>query len=301
MKGRFWKRALVLLATFALGATAAAAKEVEWATLNAGFGGSALVKDVGVCAGCHDGAVATYEKTTHGRIFAFGPKGELQSRNCEACHGPRSKHADDPSSGLALADAQQSAVCLQCHQGGNRIYWQSGLHKAAGLSCASCHTVMEKKSDKALLNRANESDVCYSCHADVRAQMQKSYHHPVREGKMNCSDCHQVHGTTNRAMLKGATVNETCYSCHQEKRGPFLWEHAPVRENCLTCHAPHGSNNPDLLNAKGAAQCVSCHQYGGHINQFRYNRTSNPYSKGCVNCHVTVHGSNHPSGAKFNR
>ena len=33
-------------------------------------------------------------------------------------------------------------------------------------------------------------------------------------------------------MLKEASVNDNCYKCHAEKRGPFLWEHPPVRENC---------------------------------------------------------------------
>jgi DmsE family decaheme c-type cytochrome len=301
MKGRFWKGALVLLATFALGATVASAKEVDWATLNPAFGGAALVKDAGVCSGCHDGAVATYDKTTHGRVFAYGAKGELQSRNCEACHGPRSQHADNPGNELALADAQQSSVCLQCHQGGNRIYWQSGAHQSAGVGCADCHTVMEKRSEKALLAAADEASVCYSCHADVRAQMQKAYHHPVREGKMTCSDCHNVHGSVGKSLLKGATVNETCFNCHQEKRGPFVWEHAPVRENCANCHDVHGSNQRDLLNAKGSFLCLQCHSYGGHINLPRYNRTSNPYGQGCVNCHLAQHGSNSPSGAKFTR
>lgn len=301
MKGRFWKGVLVLLATFALGATAASAKEVDWTALNPAFGGSALVKDAGVCAGCHDGAVAAYDKTTHGRVFAYGAKGELQGRNCEACHGPRSQHVDNPGSGLAIADAQQSAVCLQCHEGGNRIYWQSSAHKAAGVGCSACHSVMEKKSDQALLSAADEATVCYSCHADVRGQMLKPYHHPVREGKMTCSDCHNVHGSVGKSLLKGATINETCFNCHQEKRGPFVWEHAPVRENCANCHDVHGSNQRDLLNAKGSFLCLQCHSYGGHINLPRYNRTSNPYGQGCVNCHVAQHGSNSPSGAKFTR
>ena len=56
----------------------------------------------------------------------------------------------------------------------------------------------------------------------------------------------------------------------------------------------------------GAIRCrwpwpATCHSYGGHINLPRYNRVSNPYGSGCVNCHITTHGSNHPSGAKFTR
>jgi predicted CXXCH cytochrome family protein len=50
--------------------------------------------------------------------------------------------------------------------------------------------------------------------------------------------------------LLEATVNDTCYQCHAEKRGPFLWEHAPVREDCTNCHSPHGSTQPSLLKAR---------------------------------------------------
>jgi predicted CXXCH cytochrome family protein len=40
---------------------------------------------------------------------------------------------------------------------------------------------------------------------------------------MECTSCHNPHGSTNVKMLKvGNFVNETCVSCHTEKRGPFL-------------------------------------------------------------------------------
>ena len=46
---------------------------------------------------------------------------------------------------------------------------------------------------------------------------------------MTCSDCHAVHGSAGPKLAKRDTVNTTCYTCHAEKRGPFVWEHAPVR------------------------------------------------------------------------
>ena len=61
---------------------------------------------------------------------------------------------------------------------------------------------------------------------------------PVREGKLQCTSCHNPHGTANDKLLKEATVNEVCYTCHAEKRGPYLFEHAPARDNCLSCHEP---------------------------------------------------------------
>ena len=159
---------------------------------------------------------------------------------------------------------------------------------------------MAPKSERALLKTATAAETCFSCHAEVRTDINKMSHHPVREGRMDCASCHNTHGSTPGLLIKN-TVSETCYSCHTEKRGPFVWEHAPVRESCATCHAPHGSNNRNLLTGKDAFLCLSCHSYGGHINLPRYNRVSNPYGSGCVNCHTSVHGSNHPSGAKLTR
>lgn len=62
---------------------------------------------------------------------------------------------------------------------------------------------------------------------------------------------HNPHGSTNQRLLKaGTTVNESCISCHAEKRGPMLWEHAPVVDSCVNCHDPHGPNNDRMLSAK---------------------------------------------------
>lgn len=276
-------------------------QEVDWAKLNPAFEGASFVNDAQVCSDCHEDSMAKYEGTAHSNIAEFGSKRASMNGDCESCHGPRSKHVDDPDESLALTGSQYNEVCQQCHESGDRMYWQSSLHAASDVTCTSCHNVMEQVSDEGLLARGTETAVCATCHTDVRADLMKTSHHPVREGKMECSSCHNPHGSEGDAMLKGATVNETCYECHQEKRGPFLWEHSPVREDCSTCHTPHGSNNRSLLTTLSASMCTSCHQYGGHINQYRYNRVSTPTGNGCVNCHTAVHGSNHPSGAKFGR
>jgi DmsE family decaheme c-type cytochrome len=158
------------------------------------------------------------------------------------------------------------------------------------------------KSDRALLVKANQLEVCGTCHRPQVQKQLRSSHMPVREGKMTCTSCHNPHGSTNVRMLRvGNYINESCSSCHADKRGPFLWEHAPVRESCSTCHTPHGSNQRFLLTQREPFLCLTCHSYGGHVNLPRYNRTSNPYGNGCTNCHITTHGSNHPSGAKQTR
>ncbi len=293
--------ALLLFATSALDAGTAMKKPVDWVALNPAYSGATFVNDPEACRSCHEESMQKYEGTMHGH----GLKHTLSSPGgeCESCHGPRSKHVENPTDELVLAKLsarQQSAICLQCHEGGARFGWKAGVHQSTDVSCSSCHSVMVQKSERALLASASLPDTCFKCHGEVRAETNKTSHHPVREGRMDCASCHNVHGSTPSLLVKN-TLNETCVSCHTEKRGPFLWEHAPVRESCVNCHLPHGSNHRNLLTNKDSFLCLSCHSYGGHINLPRYNRVSNPYGRGCVNCHITTHGSNHPSGAKQTR
>jgi DmsE family decaheme c-type cytochrome len=138
---------------------------------------------------------------------------------------------------------------------------------------------------------------------------------------MACSDCHTPHGSAGPHLLLKNTVNETCYTCHAEKRGPFLWEHSPVNDECTTCHTPHGSTNAPLLRTRVPYLCQECHS-GDHaaaINsganlQDGAATTVNGImplggaaaraqlgGRACLNCHVLIHGSNHPAGAKYQR
>ena len=105
-----------------------------------------------------------------------------------------------------------------------------------------------------------------TCHRDKVAKLDRSGHMPVREGKMECSSCHNPHGSTNVRLLKtGNSINEACASCHAEKRGPFLFEHAGVSgDSCATCHDPHGSNNDRMLVAKLPFLCQRCHNHTRH-------------------------------------
>ncbi|MBI5600542.1 MAG: DmsE family decaheme c-type cytochrome [Gemmatimonadetes bacterium] len=293
------------MATLALlpliAASAAGAQQVDWERLNPAFKGATFVNNDKTCQGCHEEMDHKFGLSAHAGAFAAG-KTALKG-SCESCHGPRSKHVDDPKPGSewrSLSKAQQSGICMQCHAGGSRMTYMTGAHLAGEVSCTSCHAAKAPRSQTAVLARAQATETCYRCHATARVQMAKTSHHPVREGRMDCASCHNVHGS-NPALLKTASLNDTCNSCHTEKRGPFLWEHAPVRESCATCHDAHGSTNRKLLNRKESFLCLSCHSYGGHINLPRYNRTSNPSGEGCVNCHMTIHGSQHPSGPKFTR
>ena len=196
---------------------------------------------------------------------------------------------------------QYNGACLGCHEKGNRTLWRGSAHDTRGLICTNCHTVMRDVTPKYQLAQLTEMDTCFQCHKNKRAQIWRSSHMPVREGKMTCSSCHNPHGSYGEALLKTATVNDACYKCHREKRGPFLWEHPPVRENCLNCHDPHGSMHDAMLKVSRPRLCQQCHTAADHPGN-----PGNPtavYSIGaaCSNCHVKIHGSNSPAGSQLVR
>jgi DmsE family decaheme c-type cytochrome len=205
---------------------------------------------------------------------------------------------DDPSRRVE----DNNAICLNCHERGQRTYWQGSTHEIRGVACSECHTLMKSVSAKYQLKTAFEPNTCFQCHKDRQAQMFRSSHMPLREGKIVCSSCHNPHGSpyigSNAAMLWENSINDNCYKCHAEKRGPFLFEHAPVRENCLNCHDPHGSINEYSLKMSRPRLCYECHTIGhgqaGLASQFTESRS-------CQNCHTLIHGSNSPAGADYQR
>ena len=105
----------------------------------------------------------------------------------------------------------------------------------------------------------------------------------------------------NDKMLLQTSVNQNCYTCHAEKRGPYLWEHAPVRENCLNCHDAHGTINEKMLKVKQPLLCQQCHQTSSHPGPAYPSMSRYAFNQGCMHCHPTIHGSVHPSGNRFFR
>lgn len=282
-------------------------------------------KGADTCLFCHDADADTATFKTAG-IFrtrhAFrGDKrapfgaGGLQ---CEACHGPGGQHAAKGSKKTLTINSlkktsfmppeQRNEPCLGCHGGGLRTGWHAGAHERNHLACTDCHQLHVEKDP--VLARKTQPEVCFKCHQQQRADFQKTSSHPVRFGEMACSDCHNPHGSTNVAMLVKPTVNQTCFTCHADKRGPLLWEHAPVAEDCTLCHSSHGSVRAALLNKTPPLLCQQCHSAAGHPSAARTGAAlpggaggGSIYlvAGGCTNCHSQVHGSNHPAGAALMR
>jgi DmsE family decaheme c-type cytochrome len=262
------------------------------------------------CLACHE-----KQKDVHSNAHAqfFMKKKNIPfEKSCETCHGPGSLHAeaagDQTNPGFAtikqfakLTNKDVSATCLQCHQDTQRMHWTGGVHESKGLSCITCHKVHEPKSRQSLLAQATGPEVCFTCHRDVKGQMRRSAHMPLVDGKMSCNDCHNPHDSGMPKQLLDNQVTNLCYRCHSDKRGPFLWEHAPVRESCLNCHHPHGSHHDKMLVETSPLLCQRCHNASRHPSTLYDNASVNTSNNrilahGCVNCHSNIHGSNHPSG-----
>ena len=265
------------------------------------------------CLTCHDDKRQGYEGTAHSvKTDARTPAAK---QSCETCHGPGAKHVGDPAANPLIRFSKEkpstvNAVCTTCHSKQNHVLWQGSQHESRGLACTTCHSVHSPKSEDKQLKEVTERELCATCHRDKISKLDRSGHMPVREGKMQCTSCHNVHGTTNvRLLRKGDSISELCTSCHAEKRGPYLWEHAPARDGCQTCHDPHGSSNERMLVAKPPLLCQRCHVSTRHpstiYDQQAIGSASAPsvriYARSCVTCHSAIHGSNHPSGQRFVR
>jgi DmsE family decaheme c-type cytochrome len=268
-----------------------------------------------ICATCHEESHRSIAPSHH------GARNDAQGSQCQACHGDATAHLKDPAVKPAnkmakgVPPAEKDAVCQTCHAGNRHLaFWESGKHAKNEVSCTSCHNIHGKEKALSVAGfvtsgRVNEADTCGTCHKQVRNATGKPSHHPIIEGKVKCSDCHNPHGAITPAMLKHETVNQQCFSCHADKRGPFVFGHPPVEENCLSCHTPHGSAHPKLLNEKVPNLCQDCHVTGRHPTAFYgsgqgWNLPSGApntavssrfVARGCLNCHNAVHGTNAPS------
>jgi DmsE family decaheme c-type cytochrome len=306
MRPLTWLIGGALVAAVAL-APAAASGQAKAQKADATVSGATYVGQE-TCVGCH-------EKVTSGGLH--GIKADLRTpaggKGCEACHGPGSKHADDPEKVKPLqfgkvAAVEASAACVSCHSTSEHAFWAASKHETRNVSCVSCHSVHSPKGDKNL-KAESEGKLCASCHQAIANKMTRFNHMPVREGAMSCSSCHNVHGSANVRMLKaGTNIDQSCTSCHQEKRGPFLWEHAPVANSCVTCHDPHGSSNDRMLVAKQPGICQRCHVTSRHpptvYDKFVSQNSQNANKitgRSCLNCHQLIHGSNSPNGKAFLR
>jgi predicted CXXCH cytochrome family protein len=195
------------------------------------------------CSTCHTDIAKDFRHAFHAQ----------QGVECEQCHGPGSLHVDgggDVSKIVSFSHrpaADANGVCLSCHLRDAKIRnWLTGAHSSNQIRCTDCHQThnygakAETKAGfqseafvdvttpgrvstvetlvpetKAIIQpRWQANDACLRCHQTERGQMSLPYHHPLREGKMSCADCHDPHGGPSGNNLRTANTNQLCLSCH---------------------------------------------------------------------------------------
>lgn len=289
--------------------------------------GATLVGD-DVCYGCHSDIGDSFKKNIHGRIAAFETMGV--EKGCESCHGAGSIHAEsaDPADILSFGEeglnfAQESEMCLQCH---TQMYWRVSEHPLNGVSCTECHSIHAPKADNMLAEEQPKG--CYECHQDIQMKTTYPSHHPIWEQqrtdrrRMECTDCHDPHGSAVRCLKTDERVNDLCFKCHASLQGPFIFEHEPVVEDCTICHEPHGTVANSLLKQNEPFICLQCHESHFHAGKEGYDASlGDPVNTGthvygqhpgaysasdrmafklawttkCTQCHFEIHGSDLPS------
>lgn len=272
------------------------------------------------CQACHPDLFLGFNRNPHFKSIALG-KEPPQRTGCEGCHGPGEAHVKgmgDKTKIVVFPQLAPSAVldnCLQCHAKDlGKVNIRRSSHSTGEVSCISCHSIHHAPELSRLLAKT-ERETCYGCHLEIRARFELPYKHRVNEGAINCTDCHNPHGAPvatwrtaqSPQMVTHALGNDiACVKCHSDKRGPFVYEHAPVRiEGCTMCHNPHGSVNPRLL-ARPATftLCLECHNsvmgFGPRETAIpapgrSSHNLADPAFQNCVTCHVRIHGSNSDS------
>jgi DmsE family decaheme c-type cytochrome len=268
------------------------------------------------CRTCHADVWLNFYRNPHFRSVASGNE-PPERTGCEGCHGPAQAHVAAgggkdtiPRAFSLLSPKQVLEACLACHENNfDKANIQRSEHTQHNVACTSCHSIHHAAAPERLLAK-KQAELCYSCHGAVRSQFEMPSKHRINEGFIQCSDCHNPHGSfaatwgmgQRSHMVEQALDNESpCLKCHVDKRGPFVYEHPSVRiEGCQICHNPHGSMNAKLLKRPVEfTLCLGCHNAGGSgtrnlgvdLQSARHNLLDPKFQR-CTTCHVRIHGSN---------
>ncbi len=260
------------------------------------------VPEAQVCVRCHQDTAQLVEIADPHQV------GGPNNFQCSTCHDPHGK----------IRQYTRQELCLKCHTGTPTAAWHSSVHNLQGVLCTDCHNphpdthVLDNVDIRHTNIRrplrtpmsVNDPDTCYRCHPKQFAQSVMPSHHPIWEGKMVCSSCHNSHGEALR-LLNEPVLNLVCYRCHMELQGPFVYEHPPVTQDCTICHNPHGAVANNLLHQPTTFLCLRCHS--GHRNGPPFHDANllpdigtNPdlqraFYNDCTECHSQIHGSDVPS------
>ena len=201
------------------------------------------------CDGCHFTGFMSKEKRVETGIA------------CESCHGPASKHVDDPSSPVykaSLSDPiRQNEVCLQCHMRNRDIRLKD--HNMSDIYGDARDYPFGFEPGRKL--------------TDYKLPTPFTIGHETKEFFAN--------GAAKKNRTQG---NEFVHSI-KAKHGI----------TCINCHNPH-TLAPTAQNNLGNDLCMSCHSFGSIIGPHQKNIQMHTHHKAnssgslCVECHMPKTG-----------
>ncbi len=192
----------------------------------------------------------------------------LEEGQCTDCHNP---HAGDYE--FLVSAPKIAEVCRECHE--IYDYVKNPHEPVAEGECTQCHSSHNSNYRYLLIN--DQRPLCFSCHEDTKAELDRfAYlHKPVMDRE--CRECHEPHGSDYYRLLVKKYPPEfyapfdisnyaLCFSCHQEdkvlieetenltdfrngtKNLHYLHVNMPERgRTCRACHATHASDEPKHL------------------------------------------------------
>ncbi len=216
------------------------------------------------CAVCH----ATGYRPVGHQDGADGIVGtwELEGVQCERCHGPGSRHADDPH-GVVMTVNDSSRLCGECHVRGDRatIDAEDGFaqhnqqfsdlfnSKHFALDCVTCHDphASAVHADEALNPARGQRQVCESCHWPQEFERNR------RHLGVECVDCHMppmAKSAQADLAIFTADVHAHQFSINPDPEAPqFSPDGSTVRPYITLDYACRHCHNGELATEKDAA------------------------------------------------
>lgn len=162
-----------------------------------------------LCRGCHN----TMMNETMGKNRVHWPL--VDKSSCLNCHRPHASRED------ALLKGPQNSLCGSCH--GDVIEKQEKSlvkHKPVqeGM-CTKCH-LPHSSNNVFLLDNTSTINLCGTCH-----DWQKHSTHPIGEKvadkrnrnlSMDCSSCHDPHGSEHKRFVHYDIKMDLCVQCHEQ-------------------------------------------------------------------------------------
>src|SRR5215475_7165440 len=128
-----------------------------------------------VCKTCHPDVWANFYRNPHFKSVASG-KESPENTGCESCHGPGKAHVEARGGKATIVAFSQLGpektldACLRCHgETLSRANIRRSTHTQQDVVCTNCHSIHKSPAPKFLLAK-NQTDLCYTCHGNVRAQ-----------------------------------------------------------------------------------------------------------------------------------